>query len=128
MKHFHRKTESGLLSIELLVTVAVMVVLFGVLATVGGAFKKVNDYRWTRHVLIAAGQSQMDAIAATGRPIDEQTFRRLWPKVQCTVDITEGEGPWQGLQKVRLQLSAKSRQSVIEIFLIRYMPKKEETP
>lgn len=122
----YSQAKAGSLSIELMVAVAIMAVLVNVLAVLGGSFKKVNDYRWLQHTLIAAGQSQMDAIASTGEPIDEETFNRLWPKVTCTIAISEGEGPWRGLQKVQLHLSAQSRQKTIRASFMRYIPMNEE--
>jgi hypothetical protein len=117
----HEK-RTGSLSIEMMVAVGVMAVLIGVLAGVGGTLKKINDQRWLRYTMLAAGQAQMDAIAVTGNPIDKETFTRLWPNVTCKVEVTEAGGQWQGLKKVQLNLSAKSRQKTIETSLVRYVP------
>ncbi|MBL7214185.1 MAG: type II secretion system protein [Phycisphaerae bacterium] len=121
-----RKKQAGSLSIEMIVAVGIMAALFSVLAAVGNSFKKVNDHRWARHTMIAAGQAQMDAIAVTGKPIEKATFKRLWPKVKCTVEISKGENLWQGLRKVELHLSAKSHGKTVKTSLTRYIPADKE--
>ena len=122
----NRKKQSGWLSIEMVIVIGIMAALISVLGVVGNSFKKANDHRWTRHTVLTAGQAQMDAIVITGKPIDEETFRRLWPKVQCTVDITEGGGQWQGLQKIQLDLSAKARERTVKTSMVRYIPTDKE--
>ncbi len=122
----HHKCRAGTLSIELFVAMAIMTALFGLLATFGSTLKKVDDYHWTQYRLAAAGQAQMDAIAATGKPIEAADFSRLWPGVACNVTVSDGTGPWAGLRQVRLDLSANSRQKIVRVELIRYIPNDKE--
>ena len=112
--------------IEMIAAIAICTALISVLAVVGNTFKKVNDHRWARHTMITAGQAQMDAIVVTGKPIDEETFRQLWPKVQCAVEISQGTGQWQGLQRIQLDLSAKARERTVKTSLARYIPADKE--
>jgi type II secretory pathway pseudopilin PulG len=121
------KKKTGSLSIEMMAAVGIMAVLISVLAGVGGTFKKVNDQRWVQHTMLAAGQAQMDALAATEKPIDEETFERLWPNVICTVEIADGEGEWKGLEKIQVHLSAKYRQRTLKTSLTRYIPADKES-
>ena len=123
IKHLKR---SGWLTIEMVIAIGIMATLISVLGVVGNTFKKVEDQRWTRHTMLTAAQAQMDAIVVTGKPIDEDTFRRLWPKVQCTVDISQGAGQWQGLQKIRLELSAKARERTVKTSMVRYISADKE--
>lgn len=121
-----RDKQLGLLSMELMTAVVLLTILMGVLAAVGGTFKKVNDQRWIRHTLLAAGQAQMDALDVAGKPIDKETFSRLWPDVDCRIDIAEGEEQWQGLRRIQLNLSMKSGQKIVKTSLVRYIaPEKE---
>ncbi len=124
VKRNQRKT-GGWLTIELIVAVALTALLIGILATLGSAFKKVNDQRWLRQTLTAAGQAQMDAIAVTGKPIDEQKFNELWPGVTCDVKIDTGDGQWAGLQEIRLTLWAEKRGKTVESAMVRYVPMRE---
>ena len=118
--------RSGWLTTEMVIAIGILATLISMLGVVGNAFKKMNDYRWTRHTVLTAGQAQMDAIVVTGKPIDDETFRRLWPKVQCKVDITQGTDQWFGLQKIQLDLSAKCRERIIETSMVRYIPADKE--
>ena len=125
MKIKHTK-QSGWLTTEMVIAIGIMATLISAMAVVGNTFKKVNDTRWMRHTVLAAGQAQMDAIVVTGKPIDKDTFRRLWPKVQCTVDVSQGTGQWQGLQKIQLDLSAKCRERTVKTSMVRYIPTDKE--
>ncbi|HOK95335.1 MAG TPA: hypothetical protein PK052_10155 [Anaerohalosphaeraceae bacterium] len=123
--HAHKK-RFGVLSFELITAISVLTILIGALAAVGGTFKKANDLRWIRHTLLAAGQAQMDALDITGKPIAKDTFACLWPNVDCRIDITEGEGQWQGLQRIQLTLSAKSGRKTVKTSLVRYVAAQKE--
>ena len=116
----------GWLTVELMASVALMALLIGLLATLGSAFKKVNDQRWLRQTLTAAGQAQMDAIAVTGKPIDEQKFSELWPGVTCDIRINAGDGQWAGLREVQLNLSAEKRGKTVASEMVQYVPLRKE--
>jgi hypothetical protein len=117
------KNQKGLLSVEVIIALGVMVTLIGVIAALGSAFGKLNHRLWLRHTCMMAGQAQMDAIVVLDRPIDDGTFHELWPQVTCSVERTDGDGLWQGLEKVRLHLSAGSKHDTVTVTLSRYMAK-----
>lgn len=121
IKQMKRGRRTGSLSIEMIVAVGIMAVFFTVIGRFGNTFRKVDESRWARHTLNTAGQAQMDAIFVTGKPIDEADFKRLWPAVECRVEISEGQGQWQGLLKVQLHLMTESRQQPIETSLTGYV-------
>lgn len=128
IKPIERSRRAGSLSIEMIVAVGIMAVFFTVIGRFGNTFRKVDESRWARHTLNNAGQAQMDAIFVTGKPIDEAVFKRLWPTVECRVEIGEGQGQWQGLLKVQLHLSTESRQQPIETSLTAYVDLSRERP
>ncbi|MHC4835739.1 MAG: hypothetical protein ACYTCN_07265 [Planctomycetota bacterium] len=67
-------------------------------------------------------QAQMDAIAVTGKPIDDARFKKLWPGVSCQIEKSDGSGQWQGLRKIDLTLSKKVKQKNVEVQFTRFVP------
>lgn len=122
MKMKTRRKHKGLLSVELVVAISVLAVIIGVLLSLNLSFGKLKKHLWAKHTCYTAGQAQMDAIAATGGLIPENTFNKLWPGVNCTIQISDGYDRWQGLQKIDLTLSKKIKQKVVQIRLTRYLP------
>lgn len=120
-KMIHRKKQTGSLSIELMVAIGIMTILLSTLAGMGFGFKQISDHHWARHTMLAAGQAQMDALVTTGKPIDEKTFKRIWPKVQYTLQVSDGEGQWQGLKRIELHLSSSVHQKTTKTSLTRYV-------
>lgn len=118
--------SGGWLLTEMMVTVTLLAIVIGILASLGIAFKKINQQRWHKQTLIAAGQAQMDAIVTTGKPIDAETFARLWPEVDCEIQVSPGQGDWERLQRIRLHLSASHRGKMIEHTQCRYIPADKE--
>ncbi len=116
------KKHKGMLSIEFVVAISVLATIIGVLVALGHSFGKLNNNLWARHICGNAGQAQMDAIATTGKPIDEATFKKLWPGVSCTVEKSDGSGQWQGLQRIDLTLSKKVKQKDVEVQFTRFVP------
>ena len=116
-----RKKHKGLLSIELVVAISVLAIIIGVLVALGASFGKLNNHLWARHICNNAGQAQMDALATTGKPINDSTFEKLWPGVTCTVEKSDGSGQWQGLQRIDMTVSKRTRQRETEIQLTRYV-------
>ncbi len=105
--------------------VSVLATMIGVLAALGNSFEKLNNDLWARHICCNAGQAQMDALATTGKPINDSTFEKLWPGVSCTVETTDGSGQWRGLRRIDLTLSKKVKQKNVQIHLTRYLPAAE---
>lgn len=120
----HRK-HKGMLSVELVVAISVLATIIGVLAALGVSFGKLNNRLWAKHICCNAGQAQIDAIAATGKPIDSVKFKKLWPGVTCNIETSDGSGAWQGLQRIDLTLRKKVKQKDVQIHLIRYLPAAE---
>ncbi len=127
MKSRKRSRQAGSLSIEMIVAVGILAVFFTVIGRFGSTFKKADALRWAQHTLNTAGQAQMDAIGVTGKPIDQAAFQRLWPHVECRVEMRDGQGAWQGLRRVELHLSTASRRRPIETTVTAYHPLDKES-
>lgn len=111
----------GLLTAELLVATALLGLIITGLAVSMNGFSMFNGYQWTRQRCTAAAQAQLDSIAATGAPIDEQELKRLWPKVEVVVETTPGEAPWDGLELVQVTATAQAGARGVAIHLARYI-------
>ncbi len=118
----HRK-QKGLLSIEMVVAISVLATIIGVLAALGNSFGKLNSALWAQHTCYGAGQAQMDAIAITGKPIEQAKFESLWPTVTCQIETTDGTGQWQGLTQIQLSLAAKTKKKTVQVQMTRYLSK-----
>lgn len=115
------RKHKGLLSVELVVAMSVLAIIIGVLIVLGTSFGKLNNMLWAQHTCYNAAQAQLDAIAATGKPIDDKTFGRLWPGVTCAIETADGSGPWQGLQKIDLTLNKKTKSKDVRVQVTRYL-------
>lgn len=120
MKKYRK--HKGMLSVELVVAVSVLATIIGALFALGHSFGKLNRNLWGKHICCNAGQAQMDAVVATGKPIDDAKFKKLWPGVTCTIEKSDGSGQWQGLQRIDLTLSKKVKQKDVQVCLTRYLP------
>lgn len=117
------RRNNGLISIEIVVAISVLAAIIGVLLALSRSFGKLNEYLWAKQTCSNAGQAQMDAIDATGKPIDATTFEQLWPGVTCKINTSNGTGQWEGLQQIDLTLSKKvKKHKDVRIRLIRYLP------
>jgi len=124
MMKMNRK-HKGMLSVELVVAISVLATIIGVLVALGNSYGKLNNNLWARHICNNAAQAQMDALATTGKPINDSTFEKLWPGVTCTIEKSDGSGTWRGLQRIDLTLSKKVKQNDVQIHLTRYLPATE---
>ena len=117
----HRK-HKGMLSVELVVAISVLATILGVLVALGVSFGKLNNKLWAKHICCNAGQAQMDSIMTTGVPIEDAAFKKLWPGVTFQLETSDGNGQWQGLQRIDLTLSKKVKQKDVQVQLTRYLP------
>lgn len=112
----------GMLSVEFVVAISVLAIIISVLAALSISFGKLNHYLWAKHICYNAGQAQMDSIASTGKQIDDEVFEKLWPGVSCRLEISDGQGPWQGLKRIDLTLDKKIKRKTVQVHLARYFP------
>ena len=107
---------------ELIVALTILgMILIGFAVSLDG-FARFNHYQLVRQRCIAAAQAQLDSIAATGRPISEEAFGKLWPKLNSSVPEEEdGQGQWEGCKLVRVTVSGPSTNHKARVTLSRYV-------
>ena len=105
---------------EVIVALVVLGVIMGCVASALSAFGKFNRYQLARQKCIAAAQGQLDCIAATGRPISNEDFAKLWPKAEFKITQTPGNDRWQGLELTKVKVTAKSANRDVSVELERY--------
>ena len=84
-------------------------------------FAKFNRYQLVRQQCIAAAQAELDSIASTGKPISDEDFERLWPKLGVSITKSPGAGQWQGTEFVEVTTNGKSFRTEVKIQLARYI-------
>jgi len=118
---YRNKKYRGFLLTELMVSLVVLGFILTCLALSLNGFRKFNHYQLVRQRCISAAQAELDSIAATGREISEEDFKRLWPGLSVSVEKTAGTGQWEGLELVSVKAKAKSFNINVEVELSRYI-------
>ncbi|HUV63056.1 MAG TPA: type II secretion system protein [Sedimentisphaerales bacterium] len=111
----------GFLMTEIIVALTVLGMLLAGLGVSLAGFARFNRYQLTRQRCIAAAQAQLESIAATGQPIPDQDFTRLWPGLTVSVREKPGEAQWQHLALVEVAASGMTHRKNVEIQLSRYI-------
>ncbi|MBN1975029.1 MAG: hypothetical protein JW787_15415 [Sedimentisphaerales bacterium] len=117
----HRKKYKGVFLAELIVAFTVLGMLMACLGLSLRGFAKFNLFQAVRQQCVAAAQAQLDSIAATGQPVADDDFKRLWPKIDVTIEQSEGTGKWQGLKLVRAKTNGMSYNTPVKVELSRYI-------
>jgi hypothetical protein len=115
------KKYDGFLLTELIVSLTVLGFLLACLALSLNGFRRFNHYQLVRQRCTAAAQAELDSIAVTGESISEQDFKRLWPKLNVSIEKSDGTGQWKGLKLVKVKTKAKSFNRNVQIQLSRYV-------
>ena len=113
----NRIRRSGFLLAELVVATALLGMIIAGLAVSMNGFSMVNDCQWARQRCTAAAQAQLDSFAATGRLIEPEELKRLWPGVDVVVDRSPGAGPWEGLELIQVTATAQAGPRKITVHL-----------
>ena len=111
---------------EALVSLTVLGMIMVGLAMSQNTFRTFNTLQLARQRCIAAGEGQLDSIAATGEPIPQEKFRQLWDDVQATVEQTPGRGEWAGLTLVKVTAVNRTGGRETKVELARYLKSKGE--
>jgi len=112
---------SGFLLAELMVATGLLGLIIACLAVSMNGFSLVNECQWTRQRCTAAAQAQLDSLAATGRLIEPQEIKRLWPGVDVSVDKSAPAAPWDGLELIRVAATAQAGPRKVTVHLARYL-------
>jgi type II secretory pathway pseudopilin PulG len=112
---------SGFLLAELMVATALLGLIIAGMAVSMNGFSMFNDCQWARQRCAAAAEAQLDSATATGRLIEPQELKRLWPGVEVTVGRSPGAAPWDGLELVQVTAIAQAGPRKVTVHLSRYL-------
>lgn len=115
------KKYSGFLITEIGVASAILAILLLGLSLSLYGFAKFNRYQLVRQQCIAAAQAELDSISTTGKPIPDEDFKRLWPKLSVNIKKSAGTGQWQTMTLVEVTASGKSFNKDVTVQLSRYI-------
>lgn len=115
----------GYLFADLTAALAILGLLLACFAVSLDGFRRYNHYQLVRQRCIAAAQAELDCIATTGKPISNEDFKRLWPRVELSITQSPGLGQWQGLKLVEVTAKGKSFNKQAQIKLCRYILEKQ---
>jgi hypothetical protein len=94
--------------------------LAGVAFSLNG-IAKFNHYQLVRQQCIAAGQAELDCFTATGGPIEDEDFNRVWPQLNVSIEKAPGQGQWEGTQLVKVTTTGRYLRKQVIIELSRYI-------
>jgi prepilin-type N-terminal cleavage/methylation domain-containing protein len=111
----------GFLLIEIIVAISLLGVLILAFTLSLNGFARFNRVQLVKQQCTAAAQAQFDSMAITGKPIPDEDFQRLWPKLNVSIKQTDGTGQWQGLNLVEVEASGMAFSQPVQVSLFRYM-------
>lgn len=120
-----KRRYGGFLFAEIAVGLTVMAMLLAGVAFSMNGIAKFNHYQLVRQKCIAAAQAEIDSLTATGKPIEEEDFSRIWPQLSVSIDKSAGQGQWQGIQLVKVTTSGRYLRKQVIIELSRYISMSE---
>lgn len=106
---------------ELSVSIAVLGLLLIAFALSLDGFRRFNDYQLVRQQCVSGAQAEIESIAVTGREIEQEDFKRLWPKLNVSIEKSEGAGQWQGMTLIAVTAKSKSFNKDVTVKLSRYI-------
>ncbi len=115
------KKYSGFFITEVIVASPILGIILVGLATSMYGFAKFNRYQLVIQQCIAAAQAELDSITTTGKPIPNEDFKRLWPKLEVNIESSAGTEQWQGLSLVEVTTNGMSYQKEVKVKLARYV-------
>ena len=122
----HKKRRyGGFILAEITVSLTIMAMLLAGVALSLNGIAKFNRYQLVRQQCIAAAQAELDSLTATGMPIEDEDFSRIWPQLSVSIEKSAGQGQWQGTQLVKVTTSGKYLRKQVVIELSRYIAKEE---
>jgi len=115
----------GFLFVEITVSLTVIAMLLAGVAFSLNGIAKFNHYQLVRQQCIAAAQAELDSLTATGKPISDEDFSRIWPGLNVSIEKSAGQGQWKGTQLVTVVTSGKYLRKIVTIELSRYISQNE---
>ena len=120
-----KRRSGGFLMTEMIVAFTVMAMLISGLALSMNGLAKFNRYQLVRQQCIAAAQAELDSLTATGKPIEDEDVRRIWPQISVSIEKSDGDDQWKGMELVNVTASGKSFRKEVKIELSRYISRDE---
>ncbi len=120
-----KRRYGGFLFAEIAVGLTVMAMLLAGVAFSMNGMAKFNRYQLVRQHCIAAAQAELDSLTATGKPIKDEDFSRIWPQLTVSIEKSAGQEQWQGAQLVKVTTSGKYLRKQVTIELSRYISRDE---
>jgi len=120
-----KRRSGGFLLAEITVGLTVLAMLLAGVAFSMNGMAKFNRYQLVRQQCIAAAQAQLDSLTATGKPIPDEDVRRIWPQISVSIEKSDGDDQWQGLELVNVTASGNSFHKEVKIELSRYISRDE---
>jgi type II secretory pathway pseudopilin PulG len=120
-----KRRSGGFMFVEIAVSLTVMAMLLAGVALSMNGIAKFNHYQLVRQHCIAAAQAELDSLTATGEPIGDEDFSRIWPQLSISIEKSAGQGQWQGAQLVKVTTSGRYLRKQVTIELARYISRIE---
>ena len=117
----NRRYEGFLLT-ELVVSMTILGIVVAGLALSLHGFAKFNRYQLVRQQCVAAAQAELESMAATGGPIPDEDFDRLWSNLSVSIKKSPGIDQWSAMELVEVTAVGKSFRKEVKIQLSRYFP------
>ena len=124
MKH-NKRRYGGFLFAEIAVSLTVIAMLLAGVAYSMNGIAKFNHYQLIRQQCIAAAQAELDSLTATGKPIGDEDFSRIWPQLSVSIEKSAGQGQWQAAQLVKVTTTGNYLRKQVTIELSRYISMNE---
>lgn len=117
-----QRKNNGWVATEVVVSIGILALLFFVLVSSMDIARRFNKLQLVRQQCIAAGESQLDSIAATGEAISKGDIERLWPGIKFDVIQSAGSGQWEGMRLIKVTTVGRSvnRTKDVKVELCRY--------
>ncbi len=116
-----KKKYRGFLLTELAISLSLLGILMVCLGVTLSDFGKFNQYQLVKQRCVAAAQAELDSFAATGGAIDEKDFKRLWPRLDVSIEQSQGDGQWEGLKLVKVRTNGDYPGGKVKVELCRYI-------
>ena len=119
------RRSGGFIFAEIAVSLTVMAMLLAAVAFSLNGMAKFNRYQLVRQQCIAAAEAELDCLTATGKPIEDEDFSRIWPQLNVSIEKSAGQGQWQAAQLVKVTASGRYFRRQVTIELSRYISRDE---
>ena len=120
-----KRRYGGFLFAEMTVSLTVIAMLLAGIAFSLNGIAKFNHYQLIRQQCIAAAQAELDSLTATGKPINDEDFSLIWPRLKVSIEKSAGQGQWQGIELVKVTTTGKYLRKQVTIELSRYIAEYE---